>query len=77
MPEVDEYIRLAASNFKIAEERFKDAEDALRTLQVELNTCAERLAGIRHIDLLSWEQLGVNVPARRPAEIRGLHMVRS
>ena len=77
MPEIDEYLRLAASNFKIAEERFKDAEDALRTLIVELENCAERLAKIPHIDLLSWEQLGINVPESRPVEIKELHLVSS
>ena len=77
MPEVDEYLKLAASSFKIAEERFKDAEDALHTLKVELENCAERLAEIPHIDLLSWEQLGINVPDSRPAEIKELHLVSS
>jgi len=75
MSEIDEYLKLAASSFKIAEEELKDAEDALRTLQEELENCAERLVKIPHIDLLSWEQFGINVPDSRPVEIKELHLV--
>ena len=77
MPEIDEYLKLAASSFKTAEERFQDAEDALRTLKVELENCADRLAKIPHIDLLSWEQLGIDVPDGRPVESKELHLVGS
>jgi hypothetical protein len=41
MHKVDEYLRLAASNSKIAENRLKDAEDELHTLTEKLETCLE------------------------------------
>ena len=77
MPEVDDYLKLAASSFKIAEERFKDAEDALRALEVELEHCADRLAKIPHIDLLSWKQLGIDVTDYRPVDKKELYLVSS
>lgn len=75
MLHADDYLKLAASNFKIAEERFKDAEDALRTLQIELANCAERLAKIQHIELPFWEQLDALVHDSQPVDTKELHLV--
>ena len=43
MPEIDEYFNLATSNFSIAEERFKETEDALLTCKKRLGDCLERM----------------------------------
>ena len=75
MTEVAGYLKLAASNFKIAEEKFKDAEDALRTLQMELENCADRLAKLPHIELLFWEQLAPFVHDSQPVGTSELHLV--
>ena len=52
MLEVDDYLKLAASNFEIAEAQLSDAEDSLHILVRNLESCLERLRKLRQDELL-------------------------
>lgn len=58
MPEVDEYLKLAASSFKTAEAQLGDAEDSLQTLVERLDNCLKLMKQIPRDETLSWEQPG-------------------
>ena len=77
MPEIDEYLKRAASNFKQAEEYLEDAECSLHTLAERLDNCLKLLRQIPHDELLLLEQPDVFVPDSRPVEIKELHLVSS
>ena len=78
MPEVDEYLKFAASNFKQAEEHLEDAECSLHTLVERLDDCLELLRQIPHDELLFLlEQQDGFVPENRPVKTKELHPVSS
>jgi len=76
MLEPDEYLRLVASNFKIAEAHLKDTEDALYTLVERLEHCLEKIPKARH-ELLLYEQADTFVHDSQPAGVRELQPVSS
>ena len=76
MLEPDEYLRLVASNFKIAEAHLKDTEDALYTLVEKLEHCLELMPKVKH-ELLLNEQLDTFVHDSQPVGIRELQLVGS
>jgi hypothetical protein len=75
MPEVEEYLKLAASGFKIAEACLEDAECSLHTLVERLEDCSELLKKIPHDELLLWKQLDINVSDSQSIDIKELHPV--
>jgi hypothetical protein len=77
MFEVDEYLRMAASNFKTAEAHLKDAEDGLHMLRERLENCLELMKKIPRDDLVFGEQLATPVPDSRPFDTRELRLVGS
>ncbi len=77
MFEVDEYLRMAASNFKTAEAHLRDAEDALHMLRERLENCLELMKKIPHDDLVFGEQVDTSVPDSQPFDIGELHLVGS
>ena len=78
MPEIDEYLKLAASKFKQAEEHLEDAEYSLHTLAERLDNCLKLIRQIPHDELLFLlEQQDGFVPENRPVKTKELHPVSS
>ena len=75
MLHVDEYLKLAASSFKIAEAKFQDAEEALHTLENELENCLECLTKLRQDELSFWENLDELVYDSQPDDLEELYPV--
>ncbi len=76
MLEPDEYLRLVASNFKIAEAHLKDTEDALHTLVENQFMLDFLIPKVKHELLLS-EQMDAFVRDSQPAGVRELQPVGS
>ena len=77
MFEVDEYLKMAASNFKTAEAHLKDAEDGLHMLRERLENCFELLKKIPHDDLVFTEQIDTSVHDSQPFNIEEFNLVGS
>jgi hypothetical protein len=77
MLETDDYLRLAASNFKVAEAKLKDTEDELLRLVEKLENSLELLRKIPQDELLLQEQLDTIVRESQPADISEPHLVSS
>ena len=77
MPQVDECLKLAASNFKIAEAHLEDAEVSLHTLLEKLDYCLERLKNVPRDASLLREQPDIKVPGSQPMGAGELDLVKS
>jgi hypothetical protein len=77
MFEVDEYLKMAASNFKTAEAHLKDAEDGLHALRERLENCLELMKKIPHDEPVFEEQLDTAVHDSQPCDIEELYLVGS
>ncbi len=77
MFEVDEYLKMAALNFKTAEAHLKDAEDDLHMLRERLENCLELMKELPHDYLVSGEQSETSVHDSQPFDIMELHPVGS
>ena len=64
----DGYLRLAASNFKIAEAHLVDAERELHKLVERLENCSKLMSNIPKDQILLWEQIDTIVQANQPAQ---------
>lgn len=62
------YLRLAASNFKIAEAHLMDTEKELRKLVERLENCSKLMSKIPKGETLLWDQIDTIVQANRPAQ---------
>lgn len=64
----DGYLRMAASNFKIAEAHLMDTEKELRKLVARLENCSKLMGKTPGGEVLLWEQIDTIVQANQPAQ---------
>lgn len=75
MLETDEYLKLAASNFKISEKHLAEAEQTLHVLQEKLDNCLKLMKGFSPRGVLMWEQLDAIVRDNPAVNVAGLNPV--
>ena len=75
MLETDEYLKMAASNFKTAEAHFKDAEDSLYTLLRKWEDCLARVKKLKGDESLPCVQPDTFIYDSPPLDRKELHLV--